>query len=183
MATAPKTIVKSVAKGGASAAPAAEGGATKKSGKKMMIMIVVGVLVLVLGAGGAFMVLGKKKGGKDAAKEEASAKVALGAPPVFFPLEPFTVNLMSETGDQFLQATFTLQVPDQAAVELLKLYTPQIRSRLLILLSGKRAAEIASTEGKQKLAEEIIALTSQPFQEGGPEQKVNGVFITSFVIQ
>jgi flagellar FliL protein len=151
----------------------------------MIIMIVVGVLVLAIGGVGAFMFLGKKKSDPkaDAAKADAAHAEGPIKPPVFLPMEPFTVNLNSEGGDQFLQATFTLQLGDEKQMELFKLYTPQIRSRLLILLSGKKAADIATVEGKAKLSEEIIALAKEPFTNGGPPQEVTGVFITSFVIQ
>ena len=98
-------------------------------------------------------------------------------------MEPFTVNLQSENGDQFLQVTLTLQVPDAVQEELLKSFMPQIRSRLLFLLSSKKAAEISSVEGKKKLSEEIITTVNQPFTPKGQPQTVSDVFFTSFVIQ
>jgi hypothetical protein len=49
------------------------------------------------------------------------------------------VNLQQETGDQYLQVAMTLQVQDGQTAEALKLYMPQVRSRLLMVLSSKKA--------------------------------------------
>jgi flagellar FliL protein len=98
-------------------------------------------------------------------------------------MEPFTVNLQSENGDQFLQVTLTLQVPDQVQEDLIKTFMPQVRSRLLFLLSSKKPSEITTVEGKKKLIDEIINTVNQPFTSRGPQQDVSNVFFTSFVIQ
>ena len=98
-------------------------------------------------------------------------------------MEPFTVNLQQEGSDQFLQISMTIQVSDEKQVEEIKLYMPQVRSRILLLLSGKKASEVNTAEGKKKLADEIIAQIKQPFVAGGKPQDVSNVFFTSFVIQ
>jgi flagellar FliL protein len=157
-------------------APAAEG---KKSKSKLLI-IIIGVLVLAAAGGGAaWYFMGHKAEGA----ETAHAKPAAAAPPVFAQMEPFTENLQADGGEQFLQTAFTLQVGSQADVDAIKLYLPQVRSRVLLLLSSKRGAEIASVEGKKKLAEEIIATLKQPFSKGAHPLDVSDVFFTAFVIQ
>ena len=99
-------------------------------------------------------------------------------------IDPFTVNLTpGEGGDQYLQVALTLQVADQAQVDRLKLYMPQVRSRILLLLSSKKASEISSVEGKKKLSAEIIAQINLPFTPQSERQSVSDVFFTSFVIQ
>ncbi len=105
-------------------------------------------------------------------------------PPVFIVVEPFTVNLTpGEVGDQYLQVALTLQVADQAQVDRIKLYMPQVRSRVLMLLSSKKASEISSVEGKKKLSDDIIAQINLPFTPQSEPQAVSDVFFTSFVIQ
>jgi flagellar FliL protein len=111
------------------------------------------------------------------------AKPNLAAPPIFAQMEPFTVNLQADGGEQFLQTAFTLKVGSQADVDAIKLYLPQVRSRVLLLLSSKRGSEIATVEGKKKLAEEIIEQLTQPFTKGGQPLEVTDVFFTAFVIQ
>jgi flagellar FliL protein len=54
---------------------------------------------------------------------------------------------------------------------------------LLLLLSGKKASELNTVEGKQQLAAEIVAQVNQPFDEKGPEQDVTDVLFTAFIIQ
>jgi flagellar FliL protein len=177
MATAPKTAPKAGPK--AVAAPGPEE-APKKSNKKLILIAVAALILLGGGGGGAAWYFMR---GSSAPSAPAAAKVEPAKAPVFVVMEPFTVNLQSENGDQFLQITFTLQVADAVEEELLKSYMPQLRSRLLLLLSSKKASEISTVEGKNKLQDEIIATVNQPFAPNGKPQNVSHVFFTSFVIQ
>ncbi|MES2025014.1 MAG: flagellar basal body-associated protein FliL [Pseudomonadota bacterium] len=170
----------------ATAAPkaGAKGSADTATGKpKSRLLIILIVLVLALGAGGAgaWYFLGHKA---ESHAPKAADAVDLSKPPVFLPMEAFTVNLQQgDNGEQFLQTSFTLQVPNQAQLDLIKLYMPHVRSRLLLLLSGKKASEILSVEGKNKLSEEIIAVFKQPFTPQGQTVNVTNVLFTSFVVQ
>ncbi|OWW18860.1 flagellar basal body-associated protein FliL [Noviherbaspirillum denitrificans] len=155
--------------GGASAPP---------KSKKKLFMIVGAALLVAAGGGGAWFFMGDKSG-----EHEAPAKHEPAKPPVFIAMDPFTVNLQPEAGDQYLQVQFTLQVADEKQVEQIKLYMPLVRSRVLMLLSSKKASEISTPEGKNKLQEEIVALIKQPFTPKSSPQGVTGVFFTSFVIQ
>lgn len=162
----------------AAAKPAqAEGGVKSKS--KLLMIIGAAAVLLAASVGGAWYFLGNKN---EAHAETAHAKTA-PAPPVFAQMDPFTVNLQADDGEQFLQTAFTLQVGSQADVDAIKLYLPQVRSRVLLLLSSKRGAEISTVEGKKKLAEEIIAQLKQPFSPGAQPLNVSDVFFTAFVIQ
>jgi flagellar FliL protein len=178
MATAPKAVPKAIPKvvpvGGAEANAAAP---IKKSKKKLFI---IGGLVILLGSGaGGWYFMNQSKA--DEHQAPARKKVA---PPVFVALEPFTVNLQNDgAGEQFLQVAFTVQVAEQEEVESIKLYMPQVRSRVLLLLSGKKASEISSVEGKKKLAEDILAQIKQPSAATGASIAATNVFFTSFVIQ
>jgi len=137
-------------------APAETEVAAKPKSKKMLL-IGIGVLVLAVGAGAGWYFT---KGGKHGDEAHAPAPMT----PKFVVLEPFTLNLQREEGDQFLQVGITLKVmePDGKSEleEKIKLHMPEIRSRLLLMLSNKRASELAPVEGKKKLAQEIVAETS-----------------------
>ncbi|MBC7414257.1 MAG: flagellar basal body-associated protein FliL [Herminiimonas sp.] len=174
MATSgPKSVPKAAPKAEAEDdAPVA-----KKSSKKLIIIILL-VVLLAGGGGAAWFFMGQKESA--GAKH---AKVEAVKPPVFLVVEPFTVNLQSEGTEQFLQAAFTLQVGSAEQVDQLKLYMPQVRSRLLLLLTSKKASEINTAEGKKKLSNEIMAAVKQPFSAGAKPQEINDVFFTSFVIQ
>ena len=93
------------------AKPAEEGAETPKKSKKLLIIILAAVLVIVLaGVAQPFSCLKerprrrrRRRGRNSQASEEKRQKKEKDAPPVFVNLEPFTVNLIPETGDQYLQ--------------------------------------------------------------------------------
>ncbi len=122
--------------------------------KKKLVFLVVGVLLALVAGGGAawyFM-----KGGKHEGAEQ-KASVNLSAQPIFVSLDPFTVNLQREQGDQVLQVGLSLKFYNQDLGDKIKNAMPEIRSNLLLLLSSKHASELLTVEGKKKLAFEIIA--------------------------
>lgn len=195
MATAPRAVPKPPAKGAPQEAPPPPA-AAKKSGMKMVVIALVVLLLLGGGGGAAWYFMGSHEapaaegeageGGAAASAPKAAAKgKEASAAPVFMVIEPFTVNLQPDGAatEQFLQVAFSLQVSNQQEVDLLKLYMPQVRSRLLLLLSGKKASEINTPEGKKKLADEIVAQVKLPFSKGVAAEQVSNVFFTSFVIQ
>jgi len=169
--------------------PKADAAAAPAGGKsKMLIIILAAVLVLGLGGGGAAWFFLHGSGGEEAAepvKKESSKKKKKKEehPPEYLAVEPFTVNLQPETGDQYLQVAFTLQVDGPEQAELIKTNMAKVRSRVLLLLSGKKASEINTVEGKQQLAGEILAAVQAPFDAHGDDQEVTDVLFTSFIIQ
>lgn len=191
--TAPKLVAKATTPEGDEGAPVVK----KKSGKKAMLIAIIVVVVLGMVGGAAYFSIGGSDPNAAAATdadadadpdapsaEEIKAKAEPVKPPRFLVIEPFTVNLQSEgAGDQFLQISFSLQLADDKQEEMIKLYMPQARSRLLLLLSGKKASEISTIKGKEKLAEELVAQLKVPFVPQGTPLGISNVFFTSFVIQ
>jgi len=148
-----------------------EAAPVRKPRKKRLAIL--GLVAVLLGGGGA----GAWFLSQDDASKEAPAPKA----PVFLPLETFTINLQGD--GHYLQIDITMQVADQAQIDTIKSYMPRVRSRLLSLLSSKQAEELASTEDKKKLAQEILAQVKLPFDPKGKPQQVDDVLFTSFVIQ
>jgi flagellar FliL protein len=175
--------MKADPKAEAAVAPAAGG----KS--KLFIMIGAAALVLLLGAGaGWYFLHGSAENGAESAKKENASSSSKKKkkdehPPEYLAIEPFTVNLQPENGDQYLQVAFTLQVNGAEQAEVIKTNMAKVRSRVLLLLSGKKASEINTVEGKQQLAGEILAVVKEPFAEQGEPQEVSDVLFTSFIIQ
>lgn len=121
----------------------------KKRGK---LVIIASLLVLVLGAGGgaAWFFL------RPIDAEAAAVAEAKPKPAVFLPLESFTVNLMPSGGQpEFIQAGLTLKFDDAQASELVKQRMPEVRNRILMVLSSKRGPDLLPATGKQKLADEL----------------------------
>ena len=175
--------------------------ATPPKSKKMLIFIVIGVAVLALVATGALLLLKKNKStSEEGTDDEEPAKVEVDKkhPPVFVPMDAFTVNLQPENGEQYLQIVLSMQIADAKAGEEIKTYTPEIRHRILMLLSGKKASEIATTEGREALAKQIRdqANSALGFEPKATKKKksedddgeassgpVIAVYFTSFIVQ
>lgn len=155
-------------------APVAGGTEQKSRGGKLALLIASAVLLIGAGGGGVAWYLSNQDGAQAQVKQK---------PPVFLSLETFTVNLQSEHGDQHLQTNLTLKMEDAEAADLIKLHMPEVRNRVLLLLSSKAASQIAAVDGKKKLASELLAEIKQPFSENKPEHAVQSVLFTSFVIQ
>jgi len=142
------------AKPAAPAAPA-EGAAPPKS-KKMLFIIIGVVVLLIAGGAGWYFTKGHAPEGEHA--EEVKAEPA-HEPKYIMLGENFTVNLLHEEGDQYLQAGITLKILDPSLEEKIKARMPEIKSKLLFLLSNKYPSELQTAAGKQKLVSDIIAET------------------------
>ena len=187
--------------------------APKKSKKGLIIMIAAAVLVLIIGGAAAFFLMkgkpapeGDEEEGDEAPahveKTKKASKAHSGQPPAFVKLDPFTVKLQVEQQEAYLQATPELRVLDAHLADTIKQYTPEIRHKLLLILSGKTASEISTPQGVQKLANEMrVAINAileppapkrrkgaakeseEPSDVAGPEEPVQAVLFTSFIIQ
>ncbi|SHM27248.1 flagellar basal body-associated protein FliL [Vreelandella subglaciescola] len=150
--------------------------------KKLLWIMVVLVLLSSIGAAAAiYMVMSQDKnaGGNAAAQE-----VAVRQTPIFLKVEPFTVNLAGDrTGSRLLYTGITLRVGDEQSKEILAEHMPQVRSRLLLLLSNKQASELATPDGKEQLSQSIIARLNKPFAENQPDLDLREVLFTEFIVQ
>jgi flagellar FliL protein len=104
-------------------------------------------------------------------------------PPQFIALETMTVNLQPDNGDRYLQVGITLKSYEKGAEERVKLYMPELRSRVLMLLSTKTPAQLYAPGGKEALMQEILALTRKPYSAEVKDLLVKEVLFTTFVIQ
>jgi flagellar FliL protein len=156
--------------------------------KKLIIIIVALVLVLGAGGGGAawyFMHSSGDAGHEEEAPTKKKKKEKKAGPPEYLPVDPFTVNLQpgEDGGEQYLQLAFTLEVGTAEEKENIKVNMAKVRSRVLLLLSSKKAADINTPAGKMQLAKEIVEQTSEPLEERGEKQDVVDVLFTAFIIQ
>ncbi len=190
----------------------AEGGETEqppKKSKKLLLIIIVAILALVLIGGAAAFFLtkqapaeGDEEGDEPPAKVEKAKKAKKAhddAPPVFVKLEAFTVKLQTEQQEAYLQAVPELRVLDAHLGDKIKQYTPEIRHKLLLILSGKKASDISTPQGVQRLANEMRVTINaiieppqprkkgkepeEPSDQAGPDDPVQAVLFTSFIVQ
>lgn len=127
----------------------------KKSSKKLVIGAVASVILLGAGGGGWYFTKGK-----NATPQVEEVKVIPPKPAIFVVLEPFTVNLQRESSDQYLQLGLTFKIFDIEYEKKIKDNQPEIRSKILQLLTTKTATELLSAEGKTKLVNEILGLSN-----------------------
>ncbi|MDC8442049.1 flagellar basal body-associated protein FliL [Halomonas aquamarina] len=154
--------------------------AESSGGSKKLLWVMI-ILVLLSSAGAAaaiYLVLDQRDSG------EAQQQTVELTPPVFTRIEPFTVNLADDRyGSRLLYTGITLRVGNEQSKTIIEEHMPQVRSRLLILLSGKQANELTSTEGKEELAQAIISRLNVPLSENQPPLDLREVLFTEFIVQ
>ncbi|MER0216817.1 MAG: flagellar basal body-associated protein FliL [Nitrosomonas sp.] len=155
-------------------APAAEG---KKSKKGLIIIILIAIIAIGAGAGGAWYFM-KMSGDEEAEPEKPKTK-----PTKFMELDIFTVNLQPEDNSQYLQVGLTVKVRETEVVQEITKQMPDIRNRILMLLSSKKATDIAGIQGKQLLSQQIVEEIKQSLDSEDLQEDVREVLFTSFVIQ
>lgn len=193
----------------AATATADPGAPPAKGKKKLIIIIVAVVLVLVLGGVGALLML--KKGAAEHDEEQADAPAAAvvskrdpKSPPVFAPLEPFTVNLADKEAERYAQVGITLEMVDQPAADALKVFMPAVRNNILMLLAHKTSTELLDRVGKEMLArevkretarglgfeleeeeheEEVTSKKKRKKRPAAPELPITAVYFSTFIIQ
>lgn len=125
--------------------------AAPKSNKKLIIIIAAVVLLAGGGAGAFFMM--KPKGDAAHEKEETHQPAAK---PTYMTLETFTVNLIPEGEPQYLQTDISLQIKDSHVEDAVKEKMPLVKSKVIMILSSKKATEINTNEGKTALTKELV---------------------------
>jgi flagellar protein FliL len=148
----------------------------KGSALKWIIIAVIAVLVLGGGGAGAYFFLFKPKPVTAEKKQAEQAKPQVA---IFWPMEPFIVNLIDNEGERYLKVVMQLEVADQLTVEELNLLKPKLRDSILDLLSAKTYKEMMDPIGKQRLRDEIVLRANGYLTKG----KIVKVYFTEFVIQ
>ncbi|HQL00342.1 MAG TPA: flagellar basal body-associated FliL family protein [Smithellaceae bacterium] len=149
----------------------------KKKGSPLVLIIVVVVLLLVVAGGGAaayFLFLKPKPAATEQAKATPKPQVS-----VFYPMEPFIVNLIDNEGERYLKVVMQLELSDPKVLEEFRMLNPKLRDTVLDLLSAKTYREMMDPLGKQRLREEIAVRINMIASQG----KVTKVYFTEFVIQ
>jgi flagellar FliL protein len=180
----------------------------KKKSKLLLLIAIAVLLVVLIGGGVAYLLLSRQsadtgEAGVDAAtaEEEVLVRRDEETPPVFVKLDTFTVKLQSEGQEAYLQTVPELRVLDVKVDEQVKAYMPEIRHKVLLILAGKTASDLSTPQGVQQLANEIRVTingilqpspqrtggrltANQPLSDrAGPEDPVQAVLFTSFIIQ
>lgn len=169
--------------------------ATAPRKRKLVIIVITVLIVLLLSASGlvVFLIMTKKDASHDdgaVIAERPKQEEKKNIVPFYVGLDPFTVNLSSDAGDQFLQVTMSLDITDPEAQEKVKIFLPKIRNDIMLHLSGKTPSDLAPRAGKEALAAELrkqinaLVMPELTTKEGKPTlPPVREVLFTSFIIQ
>ena len=167
-------------------APAEKIAAPKKG--KTMIILVAASLISLAGLGGGAMMYLKKPAHEAPADEESGdggeeGSHAKASPEMTFVAmeQPFVVNLAGGQ-ERFAQIAVTIAVSDPKVSEPIKARSPLLRDRILRIVGAKKAEELLTGDGKEKLAKEILATV----KEGMPASQrklIKEVLFTSFIVQ
>ncbi|RMF91774.1 MAG: hypothetical protein D6736_04690 [Nitrospinota bacterium] len=96
-----------------------------------------------------------------------------------FSLRPFTVNLNDPKRERYLRINLTADVWGEEAQQDLESRLPEIRNRLIFLLTSKSFTDINTVEGKYQLQEEI----KKQINEAVGWDAVKEVYFTEFIVQ
>lgn len=135
------------------ASQAADTPPPKKSKKKLIIVALI--LLLIGGGAAAFLLMKPSPPANPDEAEAVTEEVHPEVPPAYVQLGTFTANLIHEEGDRYLQVAIDLKITRPELAEKIKATNPEILHRINMLLQSKRPSELASFDGKQKLAEQI----------------------------
>ncbi len=179
-----------------------ETGKEKKGGSLVLIIVIV-VLILIILVGAVVAIL--MMGGEDesAAVQKAPVQqerpadatastperlpsegstrknVTLSEIGPMFPLDTFTVNLLSESGRRYLKVQMNLELSGEELGIELDTKKAVIRDIVIRLLSSKALEEISTAKGKEKLKDQIVTELNMRLKDGS----INNVFFTEFVVQ
>ncbi len=180
---------------------AAEAPTEKKSGSMLLIIIII-VLILLILIGAVIAIL--MMGGDDSNQQNPQQQNAQQNQPrqqqmnqqpqgrtnlasstpfieigTMFPLDTFTVNLLSDSGKRYLKVEMNLELGTEELGAELDSKTPVIRDTIIRLLSSKSLEEISTAKGKGKLKQQIVDQLNMRLRDG----QINNVFFTEFVVQ
>ena len=103
--------------------------------------------------------------------------------PIFIPITPFTVTLQSADRERIVHIAMTLRVADEQSRQRIEKYMPEVRSRVLMLLSAQTPESVQTPQGKVDLANALMKAVNKPFTPLPDGQYVTDVLFTEFVVQ
>ncbi len=158
----------------------------KGGGKGSMLPMILQVVTLLLVAGVLVYLkvflpkeLSALKGGNVQGKVEKAAAKGKAGKEVVVHLEPFLVNLADEGGRRYLKVTMDLLIGSEKGKKEVEDKLPEIRDRIILVLSNKSTADVLDNLGKEKLKEEI----RRSLNEILTTTKVSKVLFSDFIVQ
>lgn len=147
------------------------------------------LLVIIIGAtvGATMWFISRDSAPAAAAAPGQVSQAPVQAPvvpaPIFAELDPFTVTLYGELRNRILYTAITLRLGDEASRKQVTDYMPEVRDRILKVLSAQQLPVIQTPEGRQALGDSLKTALTRPFVTQLPGPQVVDVLFTAFVVQ
>lgn len=147
----------------------------KHPNKQKLIILLVAVVGLAISAtaGAAYFMKEHKEG----------PPIPVVQDPIFIALEPMTVNLQPTGRTKFLHVGITLKVADARSQAQINQYLPEVRSRILTVLTNLQAENLLTSEDKALLSSEISKVVARPFAMNLAAANISSTMFTTFLLQ
>jgi len=157
----------------------AEGEHGRKSSKSLILIGSIGLIAILGGLG--FLAFPYLKAARNSGSGIQTGPISkLEQVKATLPLEPFLVNLADTDTSRFVKTTFQLGLAEELDEENKSAVSvPAMRDSIITLLSSKTAEQILTSQGKDKLRDEIRSRINAI----SPRMKVVEVYIVDFVVQ
>ena len=167
-------------------APAAAPAPAPSGGKPTLFIILAVVNMLVVAAVGAMIFLNRKRQASQTTLQqvinaEATQEKKEQENPEFIgnivPLDMFLVNLAGSRGQKLVKVDMELEVSNTSVEKEINDIMPKIRDIIIIILSSKTYAQIATAQGKDELRNEIRDKVNLFLTKG----RIKRVYFTQFI--
>lgn len=96
-----------------------------------------------------------------------------------YPLESFTLNLLSDGGARYVKCTMQLEQNTDLLQPELDKKSAIIRDVIIRTLTSKTFEEVSTTKGKERLKDELVGKINEVLTDGF----VKNIYFTDFVVQ
>lgn len=170
----------------------------KKKGGSLVLIIVIFLLVLLLAVFGAIAVLMFSSPGDEAAANAVPVAAANAQPNgnanknantqrgsdyanigPMFSLEPFTLNLLSDSGARYIKCTIQLEENTELLQPELEKKNAIVRDIIIRTITSKTFEEVSTAKGKERLKDELVGRINEVLTDGF----VKNIYFTDFVVQ
>lgn len=148
----------------------------------LLLALVIIIVAAGAGAGGYWYLFGRHAAAPQQHVVVEQPSVVQVRAPVYTDLKPFTVNLNDSEG-RMLYVGLSLQVSDDEAVKALTQHLPEVRNRILMMLSSQKAENLDTPQDKERLANELRDALMAPFDTSAIAINVRQVLFTDFIVQ
>ncbi|MBM0637580.1 flagellar basal body-associated protein FliL [Campylobacter sp. VicNov18] len=165
-----------------------------KKGSSLVIIIVILLFVLLLSIMGVIAWLISSSSSdeseiKEAPKEELRSEKTKASTPTqrgsdfanigpMYPLDPFTLNLLSDSGSRYVKCTIELEQNSELLKPELDKKVPVIRDIIIRTLTAKTFEEVSTQKGKERLKDELVGKINEILTDGF----IKNVYFTDFVV-